>query len=221
MASATVEDYVKRIHLLEQQASPGELVSLGALSAAMKVVPGTVTTMVKALSDAGLVHYEPRRGIRLTPGGEKLALHVLRRHRLVELFLVRTLKFDWSEVHEEAEALEHAVSDKVVDRLDELLGYPTVDPHGDPIPSGAGKVRAEETRPLVTCAAGDEVRVVRVDNQDPAFLKFAERSGLMPGARLTVRQAEPEADSITVGVGPQCRAVTLGSSAAGKILVSV
>jgi DtxR family Mn-dependent transcriptional regulator len=219
MATSTVEDYVKRIHLLEQEGGGGGLVSLGGLSAAMKVVPGTVTTMVKALSDAGLVHYEPRRGIRLTAGGEKLALHVLRRHRLVELFLVEVLKLDWSEVHDEAESLEHAISEKVVDRLDELLGFPATDPHGDPIPSGTGRVTAERTRPLASCNAGDRVRVVRVDNQDSAFLRFAEKSGLVPGVRLTVKAAEVAADAITVSVGK--RAVTLGAGAAGKILVSV
>src|SRR6476620_7329433 len=108
---------------------------MGRLAAAMGVVPGTATTMVKTLADSGLVTYEPRSGTRLTAGGEKLALHVLRRHRLVEPFLVKTLGLDWSEVHEEAEELEHAISDKVLHRIDQLLGHPTTDPHGDPIPT--------------------------------------------------------------------------------------
>src|SRR5438309_1705668 len=101
--------------------------------------PATATTMVKALADSGLVAYEPRGGVRLTRGGEQLALHVLRRHRLVELFLVKVLGLDWSEVHAEADELEHAISDKVLDRIDGLLGRPSVDPHGDPIPSAKGK----------------------------------------------------------------------------------
>ena len=113
MPSITVENYVKQLYL-EQQNTPHELVPMGVLAAAMGVVPGTVTTMVKALADSGLVEYEPRGGVRLTRGGEQLALHVLRRHRLVELFLVKVLGLDWSEVHDEAEELEHAISDKVL-----------------------------------------------------------------------------------------------------------
>src|SRR5215203_2297151 len=132
MPTSTVENYIKQIYLAQQQ-SPGELVSMGALAGAMNVVPGTATTMIKALADSGLVDYEPRGGTRLTRGGEQLALHVLRRHRLVELFLVRVLGMDWSEVHAEAEELEHAISDKVLDRIDAFLGHPETDPHGDPI----------------------------------------------------------------------------------------
>src|SRR4051812_48756311 len=119
MPSVTVENYVKQIYL-EQQRAAGELVSMGRLAAAMGVVPGTVTTMVKSLADAELVDYEPRGGARLTRGGEQLALHVLRRHRLVELLLVKVLGLDWSEVHAEAEELEHVISDKVLDRIDAL-----------------------------------------------------------------------------------------------------
>src|SRR5579863_9086591 len=138
MPSSTVEDYVKRLYM-EQQRSADRLVPLGRLAAVMGVVPGTVTTMVKALDEARLVHYEPRTGVRLTRSGEKLALHVLRRHRLVELFLVKVLGLDWSEVHAEAEDLEHAVSDKVLERIDALLDHPDVDPHGDPIPPARGR----------------------------------------------------------------------------------
>ena len=134
MPSITVENYLKQLYL-EQQNKPDELVSMGKLATAMNVVPGTATTMVKALADSGLVEYEPRGGVRLTRGGEQLALHVLRRHRLVELFLVKVLGLDWSEVHPEAEELEHAISEKVLEKIDTLLGNPSVDPHGDPIPS--------------------------------------------------------------------------------------
>jgi DtxR family transcriptional regulator, Mn-dependent transcriptional regulator len=116
MASSTVENYLKQIYLLQQQ-DPAQLVSMGRIASDMRVVPGTATSMIKALADSGLVSYEPRSGVRLTRGGEQLALHVLRRHRLVELFLVKTLGLDWSEVHDEAEELEHAISDKVLDRI--------------------------------------------------------------------------------------------------------
>src|SRR5438034_8848513 len=130
MPTSTVEDYLKSLYS-EQQRGGGELVAMGALASAMKVAPGTATAMVKTLADAGLVDYEPRGGVKLSSKGQKLALHVLRRHRLVELFLVEVLGLDWSEVDEEAEELEHAISEKVLARIDELLKFPKVDPHGD------------------------------------------------------------------------------------------
>src|SRR5438309_9924244 len=139
MPSPTVENYLKQLYL-QQQHAPQELVSMGKLAAAMGVVPGTATTMVKALADSGLVTYQSRGGVRLTRGGEQLALHVLRRHRLVELFLVKVLGLDWSEVHDEADNLEHAVSEKVLQRIDEYLGHHSADPHGDPIPTAKGKL---------------------------------------------------------------------------------
>src|SRR5438445_13678959 len=139
MPSITVENYLKQLYL-QQQSAGGELVSMGRLASAMGVVPGTVTTMVKALADSGLVAYEPRGGVRLTRGGEQLALHVLRRHRLVELFLVKVLGLDWSEVHSEADELEHAISDKVMEKIDAYRGRPSVDPHGDPIQPAKGKL---------------------------------------------------------------------------------
>src|SRR3954469_20129180 len=117
---------------------------MGRLATAMAVTPGTATTMIKAIAEANLVMYEPRTGVRLTKAGEQLALHVLRRHRLVELFLVKVLELDWSEVHEEAELLEHAISDKVLERIDSFLEHPSVDPHGDPIPTSKGKVNSPE-----------------------------------------------------------------------------
>src|SRR6476661_2815846 len=138
MPSSTVEDYLKSLYT--QQRGGGDLVAMGALATAMNVAPGTATAMVKTLADAGLVDYEPRGGVRLSAKGEKLALHVLRRHRLVELFLVEVLGLDWSEVDQEAEELEHAISDKVLEKIDDVLGHPEVDPHGDPIPNPKGKI---------------------------------------------------------------------------------
>lgn len=219
MPSATVEDYIKRLHHLQTQAPSGALIPFGQLSAAMNVVPGTVTTMVKTLADAGLVIYEPRRGVRLTPHGEKLALHVLRRHRLIELFLVKTLGLDWSEVHEEAEALEHVISDKVLERLDTLLGHPDTDPHGDPIPTAAGHLPTSAAIPLSTCPPGQLVTIERIDNTDPAFLRFAQRAGLTPGASLTLLQTDPDSQSLTLALstGPTTH---LGTSAANRIWVT-
>src|SRR3954454_17612488 len=150
MPSITVENYLKQLYLEQQNASE-ELVPMGKLASAMGVVPGTATSMVKALADSGLVSYEPRFGARLTKAGEQLELHVLRRHRLVELFLVKVLGLDWSEVHDEAEHLEHAVSEKVLERIDAFLGHPSVDPHGDPIPTSKGKVFPQKLQTLSEC----------------------------------------------------------------------
>src|SRR5688500_3244967 len=163
MASSTVEDYLKQLYLEQQHGDDGAdaLVPTGRLAVVMGVVPGTATSMVKALADSGLVDYEPRGGVRLTPGGEQLALHVLRRHRLVELFLVKVLGLVWSEVHDEAEELEHAISDKVLDRIDAVLGPPSVDPHGDPIPSAKGTVADPRHHSLADCALRQPMRVAR------------------------------------------------------------
>jgi DtxR family transcriptional regulator, Mn-dependent transcriptional regulator len=217
MPSSTVENYLKQLYL-EQLNTPGELVPMGKLAAAMDVVPGTATSMVKTLADSGLVEYEPRGGVRLTRGGEQLALHVLRRHRLVELFLVQVLGLDWSEVHAEAEELEHSISDKVLDRIDAYLGHPRADPHGDPIPSAKGQVDERRHQSLADCPMNTPLRVTRVIDQDPEFLQFVDRCGLMPGVSLIVEVRDGLADSVWVKPDER-RPVTLGTTAAGKILV--
>src|SRR5215218_1961736 len=158
MATSTVENYLKTLYG-EQQRAGGGLVAMGAVATSMSVTPGTATAMVKALAESGLVDYEPRGGVRLSSKGEKLALHVLRRHRLVELFLVEVLGLDWSEVDEEAEELEHAISDKVLDRIDALLKHPQFDPHGDPIPTSKGKIARRAMVSLAECEAGQSMRV--------------------------------------------------------------
>jgi len=218
MASSTVEDYVKTLYLEQQQCASAELVSMGRLASACGVVPGTATSMVKALADSGLVDYEPRTGARLTRSGEQLALHVLRRHRLIELFLVQTLGLDWSEVHEEAEELEHAISDKVLDRIDALLGHPRTDPHGDPIPSAKGHLKPDRAQSLLLCPIGIQLRVARVLDQEPAFLQFIHRCGLTPGTTLAVEARDGLADSVVLRLRDK-KLLTLGASAAAKIMV--
>lgn len=217
MPSSTVENYLKQIYL-EQQLAPDQLVSMGRLAASMGVVPGTATSMIKALADSGLVSYEPRSGVRLTAGGEQLALHVLRRHRLVELFLVRVLGLDWSEVHDEAEELEHAISDKVLERIDILLGRPRVDPHGDPIPTAMGDLLSSPALSLADCEVGLVMRVARIVDQEPAFLQFINRCGLTPGVNVTVEGRDEIAQAVQVR--PEKRDVlNLGTAVAAKILV--
>ncbi len=216
MASSTVENYLKHILLLAEGSS--DLVSMGALAESIAVVPGTATTMVKALANDGLVEHQPRQGVRLTESGRQLALGVIRRHRLVETFLVNVLKMDWAAVHEEAERLEHAISDDVLDRLAALLGHPTTDPHGDPIPSAEGKLRAQVYPTLATCLVAKSLRVVRIADQSAEFLQFAEENGLLPGATVRVADRNLAAGLVTLKKsGSRAPALSLG--AAGKILV--
>jgi DtxR family Mn-dependent transcriptional regulator len=217
MASSTVEDYLKQIFMLEQQ-RPSARASNGAIASALGVTPASVTTMVKTLAEAGLVDYEAYGGARLTASGRQLAVHVLRRHRLLELFLVRVLGLEWTEVHGEAERLEHAVSDRVVERIDEVLGHPELDPHGHPIPSASGQVGSPAATPLDEVEPGERVRVARVSDHDAGFLRALERIGVRPGTRLTVRARDAATDSLAVTLG-RGRRETLGLRAAARILV--
>ncbi len=217
MATSTVENYLKQILLLS--AGDDALVSMGDLAAALAVVPGTATTMVKSLASDGLVDHHLRHGVRLTAAGRRVALGVLRRHRLIETFLVEVLKMDWTEVHAEAELLEHAISDAVLDRLDALLGHPAADPHGDPIPTRLGKIDAQVYATLATCVVAQPLRIVRVTEQSGEFLQFAERNGLRPGARVRVAERDLAAGLITLKK-TSGRTVALSLAAAGNILVA-
>lgn len=216
MPSVTAENYLKHILLLS--AGVDGLVPMGALAGALAVVPGTVTTMVKSLAAEGWVRHAPRQGVALTASGRRLALGVLRKHRLVETFLVQVLKMDWAAVNAEAEQLEHAISDAVLDRLDALLGRPATDPHGDPIPSRAGKLPAQVYATLATCVLARPLRVVRVTDQTTEFLQFARRHGLRPGATVRVGDRHLAAGLVTV-TRRGGRPVALSLAAAGRILV--
>ncbi|MDH3626810.1 MAG: metal-dependent transcriptional regulator [Acidobacteriota bacterium] len=217
MASSTVEDYLKRIYL-EEQNQPGELISTGRIASALLVAPGTVTAMMKALAESGLVEYEPYMGVRLTPAGTKLATHVLRRHRLIELFLVEFMGIDWSEVHGEAEVLEHAFSDRLIERMDEMLGFPSVDPHGDPIPNAGGQIETVDYSDLLDCPLGESLRVARVVDQRAEFLRLLESHALVPGATATVESRDPVAETVRV-VTSNSDGLQLGFQAASKVLV--
>jgi len=218
LPSYTVENYLKAIFQAQIGLRSDDLVPMGRLASALGVVPGTATTMVKALAESGLVKYEPYAGVRLSAAGEKLAAMVLRRHRLIELFLVNVMGMSWTEVHEEAEHLEHAVSERLIDRIDEMLGRPAVDPHGDPIPDSQGALDRREYDTLLTCPLDARVTVTRVTDQDSAFLKFAERHELKPGSVVAVEERDEAADSVRLRSDDD-RRITIGARAASKVLV--
>src|SRR5688572_10674880 len=221
LPSSTVENYLKAIYAgTAGLQAPHRLFPMGQLASALGVTPGTATTMVKTLAESGLVEYEPYAGVALTSAGEKLAALVLRRHRLIELFLVRVMGYSWDEVHEEAEQLEHVVSDRLIDRIDEMLGRPEVDPHGDPIPDAEGLVKAQESQTLLTCPINVTVTVTRVIDQDKTFLRFIEQHNLKPGEPIEVEDRDAASDSVRVK-GKGDRRVTIGTKAASKLLVAV
>jgi len=220
LASATVENYVKAIYLGAAAASSRRLMPMGEVAAALRVAPGTATTMVKTLADAGLVEYEPYAGVALTAAGERLAALVLRRHRLIELFLVRVMGYSWDEVHEEAEQLEHVVTDRLIGRIDEMLGRPETDPHGDPIPNSDGLVKRQDAQTLLTCPMHTLVTVTRVIDQDKTFLRFIEGHQLKPGESIEVEHRDTASDSVRVR-GKDDQRITMGTRAASKLLVQV
>ena len=174
--------------------------------------------MLKTLSESELVTYMPYEGVRLTPAGTATGVRVLRRHRLVEVFLSKTLDMSWDEVHEEAENLEHAVSDRLVDRIDARLGYPEVDPHGDPIPKADGSLVTPDAHALDTCQAGSRFRLARVVDQSPEFLRYLSETGLSVGTEGRVVANRSEACVVTIAV--RGTETTLGHEAASKILVT-
>lgn len=221
LPSSTVENYLKAIFQGQSALPHGErLVPMGHVASAVGVTPGTATTMVKALAESGLAEYEPYSGVRLSPAGEKLAGLVLRRHRLVELFLVQVMGMSWAEVHEEAEQLEHVVSERLIQRIDEMLGSPTHDPHGDPIPNPDGAIPAHHLESLLTCPVGTPLLVTRIADQDPAFLRFIEMNDLKPGQPIEVETRDSAADSVLLR-GKDRRSITIGARAASKLLVEV
>src|SRR5215208_6781798 len=194
LPSSTVENYLKAIHQGQSTLGPDQrLVPMGQVASALGVTPGTATTMVKALAESGLAEYEPYSGVRLSAAGEKLAGLVLRRHRLVELFLVQVMGMSWAEVHDEAEQLEHVVSERLIERIDDMLGRPTHDPHGDPIPTPEGTIATRNLESLLTCALATPLRVTRITDQDPAFLRFIENNGLKPGEQVQVESRDDAA----------------------------
>ncbi len=221
MASLTVENYVKEIHRITT-AAEGRPATTGQIAAALGVAPGTVTSMLKTLDAARLATHRPYEGVALTKAGRILALRVIRRHRLLELFLHRTLDMSWDEVHDEAEHMEHAVSDLLVDRIDAFLGHPLVDPHGDPIPAADGAAEGERWSPipsLAECPAGARFRLARVLDQSAGFLRSLTDSGLTLGAEGEVERNPDGAGLMRVRLSGG-RSLALALGAAEKLLVA-
>jgi DtxR family transcriptional regulator, Mn-dependent transcriptional regulator len=216
MPSLTVENYVKTIYQLAHAADAGA-VATGQIAAALGVLPGTVTSMLKTLDESNLATYTPYEGVRLTTSGRALALRVLRRHRLIEQFLSETLNLSWDEVHQEAEHMEHAVSDSLIDRIDAYLGHPSTDPHGDPIPKADGTMAEAADRPLVECSAGDRFRIARVIDQSPDFLRHLSKLGLAIGAQASVVANDDASDSLTIRLASGDK--TLARDMATKLMV--
>jgi DtxR family Mn-dependent transcriptional regulator len=217
MPSLTVENYAKAIYQLAQQQTGSDAVATGQIAAALGVLPGTVTSMLKTLDESKLATYTPYEGVRLTAAGRALALRVLRRHRLIEQFLSKTLNLTWDEVHEEAEHMEHAVSDALIDRIDAYLGHPATDPHGDPIPQPDGTMAAAADRRLSECTAGERFRVARVADQSPEFLRYLSHAGLEIGVQGKLVSIDRSRDVLTIEIANQNK--TLPRDAAAKLMV--
>ena len=219
MATETVENYLKAIYRLSLESPAGEA-SMTHIAAVVGVTTGTATSMVKKLASARLAKYQRFGGVRLSAKGTRAALDILRRHRLVETFLVETLKLDWAVVHDEAERLEHAISPLVLEALDRHLGYPSFDPHGDPIPSADGKLLEPRVVPLSECREGARGRLARVLDQREESLRFLRRHGLEVASRIAVESLEPGAGIIVVRA-EDGRSVALSEVAARGVLVEL
>lgn len=195
MGSLTEENYIKTIYSLSLEA--GE-VSVSELAKKLSVKLPTVTSMLKKLSVKKLVSYAPYQGIKITEKGKKEALSIIRKHRLAELFLVRILKLGWEEVHEIAEQLEHVNSERFYNRIDELLGYPKADPHGEPIPDVNGKITSPKSIPLSQANVGVAVKISAVSNDEKSFLDHLNSKGLQIGDLITVKKKESFDGSLSI-----------------------
>jgi len=202
--SHAAEDCLKAIFLLTQE-YPGA--STSALAERLRISPGAVTKMVKKLAGMRLVDHSPYRGVTLTAAGEKVALEVIRHHRLLELYLQEALGYTWDQVHSEAERLEHVLSEEMEEKIDALLGRPALDPHGDPIPSREGTVAQAAATRLSDLPDGLTATVARVQNNDPELLRYLGRLGLYPGAIVCVRSREPFSGPLFICVGDSEHAI--------------
>lgn len=213
----SIEDYLKTIYLLAREESP---VSTSRLAEARDVKPGSVTGMVKRLADLNLVAYTKHKGASLTPSGEKIALEVLRHHRLIETYLIEALGFSWDEVHEQADILEHYISEKLEERIAAALEHPTVDPHGAPIPSKEGVMPNQLTVPLTSLKPGDRTVVIRIiSDEDGDLLRYLADRQLRPGTMVEMIASEPFDGPLTVLLNNE--ETIIGFQVASAVLVDI
>ena len=215
MLTSTVEDYLKALHRLGGSA---ELVPFGRIAVALGVTSGTVTTMMKHLGDSGLADYLPRRGARLTEAGRLAAMRVIRRHRLAELLLVDVLGMGLTEVHAEAELLEHAFSDRLTDRIDEHLGRPAYDPHGSPIPDADGSIRDTSLKPIIERAEGGRYHLMRLTRTDQGFIDWLASFGIAVGGDVGLAKRDLITGIVTLETAGG-RRIQIGEAAAATLLV--
>lgn len=215
MRSASIEDYIKTIYRLE---SDHERATTQRIAEQLGVRMASVTGMVKHLAAEGYLRHKPYYGVKLTDKGRKVALTMIRRHRLIELFLHRTLGLDWDEVHDDAEVLEHAVSDRLVERIYAFLGQPEFDPHGAPIPRLDGTFEPLQGTLLSGCTPGASGRILHVSDSDPEFLRYLTSLGIKIASRFKVSAKAPFDGPVTLKVGR--REVVIGQEAARRILVA-
>lgn len=215
--SQSVEDYLKTIYKLESETPANKGVSTSRLADEMGVANASVTNMLKRLSDMKMVKYESYYGSRLTEAGQKIALEIIRHHRLLELYLKEILGYSWDEVHDEAEKLEHHISEQFEDKIAELLNHPTEDPHGDPIPTKDGKMPNVKLKVLHSVPFETPYIIRRVKNQSPELLRYLEKQGLIPGVKVEVLQKEPFDGPVKLKVENQT--VTIANNIAEDIFV--
>lgn len=191
----SVEDYLKAIYHLSLEGQPA---STSAIAQYLDLAPPSVSGMIRRLSEQGLLEHAPYRGVELTTAGRRAALRMVRRHRVIEAYLVARLGYTWDTVHDEAERLEHAVSDTLIERMATALGHPQFDPHGDPIPDVHGHVEELIYTPLTEIPLGETVELARVDTGQADRLRYLSEAGLVPGTHITVRTREPFDGPMTV-----------------------
>ncbi len=215
--SRSVEDYLKAVYSLNQR---GSSASTTDLARALDIQPASVSGMIRRLAEDGLLEHEPYRGVRLTAEGSREALKILRRHRIIESFLVQRLGYPWDDVHEEAERLEHAASDTLIDRMADALGNPSTDPHGAPIPSRAGKIDPIPHHTLDEVAAGVRVVVRSVSDENPKRLRYFKAVGVVPGAKVLVQAGGAASKPLTVLIGNDSEPLHMKGEVAKRVTVS-
>jgi DtxR family transcriptional regulator, Mn-dependent transcriptional regulator len=216
--SEAIQDYAKAIYALQRRAD-GHPVATNDLAERLEVTPASVSAMLKKLADRGLVEHVPYRGVVLTGAGEKVALEVMRHHRLLELYLAEHLGVPWDRVHAEAEALEHVISEDLEARIAAKLGEPTHDPHGDPIPSADLQIDEGDARALESLETGATGRFVRVSDSDPEMLRYLDERGVRLGDELEIVDRQPFGGPLTVRFGDRLH--TLGGGLAAAMRVEV